>query len=119
MPTNKTITLYQRDDPAVPLRVLLDIDEGQPYNLTGKRIDILVKAKATTSDDDAMFTISSAGLNPGISILDAANGLGLARFTNKFPSAGTLWYHATVADESDAQLDRLTWAYGLLIVPAV
>lgn len=107
------IEMAQNDDAQVDVEVLTDIGS---YDLTGKRVEILVKKKYSTPDADALYVLSSD--TGEITILDAAGGLASADFTDRLADAGTFWYHAYVASAADADVDRRTFAVGELLVAA-
>ena len=117
MPTKQTITLLQGDDPMLALAVTLG---GAAYDLTGQRVEILVKERHQAEDVDALYVLSSAGVSPKIT-LDAplTLGTGTADFTDRLANAGTFWYRAYVADAANAALNRHTFAYGDLVILSV
>lgn len=116
MATKQNITVVQGDDPVVALTVLSGLTAA---NLTGKRVEILVKTKSTTPDSAALYTLSSQGSSPKVAITDATNGLATADFSDHLATAGKFWYHAYVSDVADATLNRHTFSYGYLEIIAV
>jgi hypothetical protein len=115
MPTKQTLTLIQGDDPNVALTVL---NEQTALDLTGLRVEILVKRHHNSPDTDDVFTLSSVG-SAGITIDNASEGLATADFSDKLETPGTFWYRAYVANAGDATVDRHTWAYGDLVILSV
>lgn len=113
MATRFDLELIQGDDPAVALAVTRD---GLAHDLTGLRVELLVKPAQSSPDTDLLFQLSSVGASPKITVTNAAVGLAVADFTDRLATAGTWWYRAWVATASDAALSRQTFAYGRLFV---
>ena len=100
------------------LNLTITDDDGAPYPLTSQRVEIQVKQRST--DTTALYTLSSAGAGPKITITDVPGGLATADFTDVLTTAGTFFYHAYVAATSGTgDTNRHTWAYGQLKVVAV
>lgn len=113
MATRADLELIQGDDPTVALAVTRD---GSAHNLTGLRVELLVKPSQTSDDTAAVYQLSSVGASPKITVTNAAGGLAVADFVDRLAVAGTWWYRAWVATASDPALNRQTFAYGRLIV---
>lgn len=115
--TERALQVIQGDDPTLNLGVTTA--SGAPYDLTGQRLDFLVKAGRNTPDSSLMFLLTSQD-GQGITInVDPATGLAVADFTNRFPASGKFWYRTYVAAEgTDPTVERHTWSYGDLIVVA-
>lgn len=109
------IKFIQGDDPTALITVT---DDGVAFNLTGLRVEILVKATKETADADALYTLSSEGASPKITITSAAGGLATADFTDRMATSGYFWYRAYVASSADPVVNRKTFAYGPLVVDA-
>lgn len=120
MATRVDIELIQGDDPTVALTVTRIVGGSVvAYPLTGKRVEIIVKADRDTPDTSALYTLSSVGVTPKITITDVPGGLATADFTDRLATADTFWYRAYASDAAgDGTVGRLTFAYGNFKVTA-
>jgi len=99
----------QGDDAELAITITLN---GAAYNLTGRRIEILVKASRVTPDASQLYRLSTVGASPAIVITNAAGGLAVATLTDRLVTAGTFWYRAWTAATADDTVDRKTFNYG-------
>lgn len=100
------------DDVIAGLTVLRD---GLPVDLTGKRIELRVRSSEASTVD--LLTLSSvSGAPPLITITNAVGGLATADLSNLLGTAGRFWYQSWIADVTDPELDKETWAYGAWVV---
>lgn len=113
MATRQGIEFVRGDDPFVQLRVTR---AGVPFDLTGRRVEVLVKASRTAPDAAQLYRLSTVGEAPAIVITDPAGGIAVADFSDRAAEAGTWWFRAWTADAADDALDRQTFAYGPLSV---
>jgi len=114
MASKVDLELIQGDDPTVTMRIT---SGGVAQDLTGKRVELLVKPTRHTADSAEMFRLSS--VDGGISVTDTVGGEAVADFTNQLATAGDFWYRAWIADAADEATDRRTFAYGSLsVIPA-
>lgn len=103
------LAFIQGDDTQLQLNVTND--DATPYDLTGKRLELLVKRYIISTD--AIFQLSSVdGAPPRITITDAVNGLATVDLTNLLDTTVSYWYDSWVADVSDPDVDKQTWAWG-------
>ena len=115
MATKQSITLIEDDDPTVALTVTTAA--AAAYNLSGQRVEIVVKPRANSPVADTLYTLSSVGASPKITVdTPATLGTATADFTDRLADPGVYWYHAYVADTASADTGRHTFAYGPLII---
>lgn len=114
MATRFDLTLNSGDDTDLILQAIRD---GAPVNLTGKRVELLVKPSRQALDIEALYQLST--VTGGISITDSDRGLVTADLSDRLGVYGHFWYRAWVAAISDPNLDRETFAMGVWYVQPV
>lgn len=88
------LEVIEGNDPVVTLTVTRD---GEPVDLTGSTLNLYVKASASTADASALFTYSSGGGSPKITITDATGGIASIAFAKAdLATPGTYWYKVNV-----------------------
>lgn len=115
MATKTHVTVIQGDDPEITLVVT---EAGLPQSLAGKQVVFMVKTNAYDDDVDALWFISSAGVDPKITITNEAGGVAVANLTDHVEDWGTWTYRAFIASSADMDVDRQTFNYGVFIVKA-
>lgn len=108
MATRRDLRFVQGDDPDLQLIV---VRAGVRVDITGRRVDMLVKPKRQSDDADAVFTLSTT--TGDILVTDAPQGVVTVPLDDHLELAGHFWYRAWVADLADAALNRSTFLYGL------
>lgn len=113
MTTNKTIRLNAGNSETV-LLTFTNEDDGTPFDITGKRIDFLVKTTADAPDASPLALWSTQ--TSEIAITNGPGGLAtLSLEPADMPAAGQYWYHCN----SVAGTTVKTAGRGYLIVDQV
>lgn len=113
MATEADLDFTLGDDPNVSFTV-----DTAAYSLANKRVEFVFKANATDADAAALFTLSSAGVSPKVTIVSEPNGTGTFDLSDRL-TAGAVWfYRGYVAASSDATSGRRTFVYGKVTVNA-
>lgn len=106
------LSVFESDDELLTFKLLKEANGNlDPYDLTAATVTFTVKANA--SDSSPMFTYSSGGVNPAISVTSATGGLFQIQFAGTdVATPGNYRYSISVTQSTK----RRTVAYGSFTV---
>lgn len=110
MPTVETLSLHERNAPAVQVALTLD---DAPWDLTGRVVRFVVKEDSRTADADADIDWRSDDADPRITITNAVGGLARIQFeVDDLATPGARFHRIDVIDGTRP----LTARYGPFVV---
>jgi hypothetical protein len=111
MATQTDLEFVQGDDPDL---LLVVTRSGERVDITGKRVELLVKPTRQSLNEDKLFQLSTT--TGDIVITDAVLGEVRVPLADRLENPGIFWYRAWVSDLSDETLNRSTFLFGLWTV---
>lgn len=81
-------------------------------DITGKLVEFVAKADPDHADTNALYTLSSEGTDPAITVTDATEGEGEVNLADCCDTAGTTYFRMYVADASAPTVGRRTFSAG-------